>query len=58
MKKSFCLLHISLTLLLILPVSLFAQSSNDTIVTLNQCVEFALRNQPAVKQASIDQEIN
>jgi outer membrane protein TolC len=56
MKKSFYLLILSLTL--ILPDVLFAQSTNDTVVTLKQCVDFALRNQPAVKQASIDQEIN
>jgi outer membrane protein TolC len=30
----------------------------DTVVTLKQCVEFALRNQPAVRQAAIDQQIN
>ncbi|MEO6851874.1 MAG: TolC family protein, partial [Mucilaginibacter sp.] len=44
-----------------MPAVLLAQSSNDakdTVVTLKQCVEFALRNQPAVKQASLDQSIN
>ncbi len=56
MKKSFYLLILNLTL--ILPNVLFAQSARDTVVTLKQCVDFALRNQPAVKQASIDQEIN
>ena len=45
-------------LILFLPIAVFAQASTDTVVTLKQCVDFALRNQPAVKQASIDQAIN
>jgi outer membrane protein len=56
MKKSAYLLIICLTI--ILPVTLFAQNTGDTVITLKQCVDFALRNQPAVRQASIDQEIN
>jgi len=56
MKKSFYFLIINFTLFL--PGVLFAQPVSDTVVTLKQCVDFALRNQPAVKQASIDQEIN
>jgi outer membrane protein TolC len=56
MKKSFYLLILILTL--ILPDVLFAQSVSDTVVTLKQCVDFALRNQPAVRQASIDEAIN
>jgi outer membrane protein TolC len=44
--------------MLILPFLLFAQERGDTTVTLKQCVDFALRNQPVVRQASIDQEIN
>lgn len=35
-----------------------AQAKTDTVVTLNQCVAFALRNQPAVRQAAIDAQIN
>jgi outer membrane protein len=38
-----------------------AQTSADTsvkVVTLRQCVEFALRNQPVVRQAAIDEAIN
>ena len=38
-----------------------AQTNADTsvkVVTLRQCVDFALRNQPAVRQASIDEAIN
>ncbi|WP_428331110.1 TolC family protein [Mucilaginibacter sp.] len=51
-------LPLILSLILISPAFVFAQTSTDTVVTLKQCVEFALRNQPAVKQASIDQQIN
>ena len=56
MKKKVYLLLIILTINL--PFVVFAQSQKDTVVTLKQCVEFALRNQPAVRQASIDQQIN
>ena len=56
MKKNVYLLAFNLTLFL--PIVVFAQASIDTVVTLKQCVDFALRNQPAVKQASIDQAIN
>ena len=58
MKKIFCLLLFNIAIFC-LPYSVsFAQSKGDTVVTLNQCIDFALRNQPAVKQSSIDQEIN
>jgi outer membrane protein TolC len=56
MKKQTCFLFAILTL--ILPSVLFAQTNTDTVVTLKQCIDFALRNQPAVRQASIDQQIN
>lgn len=56
MKKSTYFLIFCLTI--ILPTALFAQNGGDTVVTLKQCVEFALRNQPVVRQASLDQEIN
>ncbi len=56
MKKPCRSLFFILTLTL--PGVLFAQEKTDTVVTLKQCVDFALKNQPAVKQASIDQEIN
>jgi outer membrane protein TolC len=56
MKKIIYLLLFNLTINL--PVALLAQTKSDTVVTLKQCVDFALRNQPAVKQASIDQAIN
>jgi outer membrane protein TolC len=56
MKKSSRLLLINLTL--ILPYVVFAQTNADTVITLKQCIDYALRNQPAVRQASIDQQIN
>ncbi|MEO6149310.1 MAG: TolC family protein, partial [Mucilaginibacter sp.] len=39
----------------------YAQTAKDSVqgtITLQQCIDFALRNQPAVRQASIDEEIN
>jgi outer membrane protein len=45
-------------LTIILHSALFAQTTADTVVTLRQCVEYALRNQPAVRQAAIDEQIN
>ncbi|WP_107829559.1 TolC family protein [Mucilaginibacter yixingensis] len=46
---------------LLSPLSLLAQAPADTVPTalgLRQCIEYALRNQPAVRQASIDEAIN
>jgi outer membrane protein len=59
MKK----IHLLLIIILLLNIktTLFAQTSTDTIpnvITLKQSVQFALRNQPAVRQASIDEQIN
>jgi outer membrane protein TolC len=48
----------SVYIVLILPGWLFAQAGADTVVTLRQCVDYALRNQPAVRQAGIDEQIN
>jgi outer membrane protein TolC len=56
MKKNYCSLFFILTLTL--PLVLFAQKKSDTVLTIKQCVDFALKNQPVVKQAAIDQEIN
>src|ERR1700743_3769969 len=56
MKKIPLLIIINLTFCL--PKVVFGQAATDTIVTLKQCIGFALRNQPAVRQAGIDQEIN
>ncbi len=56
MKKIRLLIIINLTFCL--PGVVLAQTATDTIVTLKQCIGFALRNQPAVRQAAIDQEIN
>ncbi|HVS94715.1 MAG TPA: TolC family protein [Mucilaginibacter sp.] len=47
--------------LLLFSVHLFAQGQADTSdkqLTLKQCVDFALKNQPAVRQAAIDEAIN
>lgn len=46
---------------LFVPVSLRAQAPADTaakVLTLRQCVEYALKNQPVVRQAAIDEAIN
>jgi len=56
MKKIYLFVIINLTFCL--PKVVFGQTATDTIVTLKQCIGFALRNQPAVRQAAIDQEIN
>jgi outer membrane protein TolC len=48
-------------ILIFSPVILFAQSVTDTttaVVTLKQSIDFALRNQPQLKQANIDEQIN
>jgi outer membrane protein TolC len=55
------ILYLLSCFLLFLPLIVFAQTNADTslkVVTLRQCVDFALRNQPAVRQASIDEAIN
>ena len=60
MKKIYLLLIINAVLILNAS-KIFAQNSADTlpnVITLRQSILFALRNQPAVKQASIDQQIN
>jgi outer membrane protein TolC len=56
MKKIYFLVIINLTICL--PEVLFAQTAKDTVITLRQCIEFALKNQPAVRQSVIDQQIN
>ena len=53
--------HLILLLIWCYPFISYAQMTSDTsvkTVTLKQCVDFALRNQPAVKQAGIDEAIN
>ncbi|WP_345947921.1 TolC family protein [Mucilaginibacter sp. PAMB04274] len=50
-----------ITFLIVTPCMLFAQSVRDTTatnLTLQQCIDFALRNQPGVRQANIDEDIN
>ncbi len=56
MKKIYLVVIINLTICL--PKLLFAQAPKDTVVTLKECILFALRNQPAVRQSVIDQQIN
>jgi outer membrane protein len=59
MKKIKLLLIINLTFTL--HYVLLAQTAHDTIpgnLTLRQCIVYALRNQPVVKQAAIDLDIN
>ncbi|MES2276891.1 MAG: TolC family protein [Bacteroidota bacterium] len=58
MKNSF---RLAILPLLVLPFSLLAQSKQDTLpanLSLDQCIKYALQNQPAVKQADIDEAIN
>lgn len=56
-KKYISILLISMVML---PVFLFAQTSQDVVpanITLDECVSYALRNQPLLKQSLLDQEI-
>jgi outer membrane protein TolC len=58
MKK---ILYLLPCFILFLPLIVSAQINADTsakVVTLKQCVAFALRNQPVVRQAAIDEAIN
>lgn len=58
MKKAYYSLFL---FLLLISNKLLAQNAADTInrnLTLQQCIDFALRNQPAVRQAAIDEQIN
>jgi outer membrane protein TolC len=60
MKKTHSLLIINFIIILN-TTSIFAQSGTDSIpnvVTLKESILYALRNQPAVRQAAIDQQIN
>ncbi|NNU34537.1 TolC family protein [Mucilaginibacter sp. S1162] len=48
-------------ILILNTTSIFAQNGTDSIpnvVTLKESIGYALRNQPAVRQAAIDQQIN
>ncbi|HEY9195683.1 MAG TPA: TolC family protein, partial [Mucilaginibacter sp.] len=61
MKKLKYLILFAVSLTLILHTPVWAQTSTDTVsapITLQQAVQYALRNQPAVKQAAIDEQIN
>ncbi|EHQ30254.1 TolC family protein [Mucilaginibacter paludis] len=61
MKKSFYQI-LAIISSCFLSTSLFAQVKSDTsslsTVSLQQCIGFALRNQPVTRQASLDEQIN
>jgi outer membrane protein TolC len=60
MMKKVLYIFIS-NILFFLPLTVFAQNISDTsvaIVTLRQSIDFALKNQPLLKQAYIDEQIN
>jgi outer membrane protein len=60
MRIKYCPL-LFLVIAAILPLKIFAQTVADTSdkqLNLKQCVDFALKNQPAVRQAAIDEAIN
>jgi len=59
--KNKCRLLLTLFSILYASATLLAQTAADTsnkVLTLKQCVEFALKNQPVVRQAAIDEAIN
>ncbi|MBS7563061.1 TolC family protein [Mucilaginibacter sp. Bleaf8] len=58
MKKHYVLIIISLFSFPLIGLSQNSRDSLTQLLTLRQCVEFALRNQPAVRQATIDEDIN
>jgi len=61
MKRCPFLFFVTISCFVLLSTSLFAQIKTDslpTTVSLPQCISFALKNQPATKQAIIDEEIN
>jgi len=61
MKSKYYPFLLFLSAILLVPAGLRAQASADTaarVLTLRQCVEYALKNQPVVRQAAIDEAIN
>ena len=61
MKNHYCPCLLFFIAILLFPVALFAQTGTDTlnkVLTLRQCVAYALKNQPVVRQAAIDEAIN
>lgn len=46
---------------LVIPASLLAQTKSDSLpsaLNLEQCINYALKNQPVLRQANIDEQIN
>lgn len=61
MKSTYYPFSLFVAAILLVPAGLRAQVSADTsgkVLTLRQCVEYALKNQPVVRQAAIDEAIN
>ncbi|HTI61346.1 TolC family protein [Mucilaginibacter sp.] len=61
MKSTYYPFLLFVAAILLVPAGLRAQVSADTsgkVLTLRQCVEYALKNQPVVRQAAIDEAIN
>ena len=61
MKNHYCPCLLFFIAILLFPAALFAQTGTDTlnkVLTLRQCVAYALKNQPVVRQAAIDEAIN
>ena len=61
MKNHYCPCLLFFIAILLFPAVLFAQTGTDTlnkVLTLRQCVAYALKNQPVVRQAAIDEAIN
>jgi len=61
MKKSVRQVLTIILICFLIPSHLFAQTAVDTttsVVSLQQCISFALRNQPGTRQASLDEQIN
>jgi outer membrane protein TolC len=61
MKRCLLLFFVTISFTFLLSAGLFAQVKTDSLptrVSLPQCINFALKNQPAARQAIIDEEIN
>jgi outer membrane protein TolC len=52
--------YCSILFLMVMPTLVLAQTNDTTAttLTLQQCINYALRNQPAIRQANLDEDIN